>query len=179
MKKNLIILAITFSLIAFSAQAIAVKVFPSELEIKANPGVLTKEEIMVKNPGENVALYEVYVDNFSDWIKIEPESFILESKKSKKVTLEVKNNEEGIFSTTVSVVAKPLSERKFKANSGIKIPFKVKISEREGRFLAAISKFFKEKSLIYVISLTLFLILVAIFLMRKKRRAKKLNQAKN
>lgn len=176
MRKILPILIIIFFLTANFVEAVAVKVNPSEIKIEANAD-LTKKEIIIENPGNNVALFEVYPDNFSDWIRIEPESFILESGKSQKVILEIKNKEIGIFSTMISVVAKPLSEREFKANAGVKIPLEIRIAQREKlNFLAAISqsiKIFREpKNLIFIFIIILILTLAGILIKRKKRISK-------
>jgi len=172
MRKILLILIIISFLTANSVQAIAVKVRPSEIKIEANTGVLTEQEIIIENPGENVALFEVYLDNFSNWIKAKPESFVLESGGLQKVILEIKNEEIGVFSTMVSVVAKSLSERKFKANSGVKIPLEIRVIQREElNFLANISQgligFFKSKSSIYLFSIILILAVIGIWIKRR------------
>jgi len=162
MKKILLIL-ILFSLLAGGfVRAVAVKVRPSKIEAEIKAGVLSEREILVENPDNNVAFFEVYPDNFSDWIKAKPESFILEGGESQKVVLEIENKETGVFLTMISVVAKPLSERQFKTNSGIKIPLEIRVSEREGLyFLANISQFLKSplgfKAIIYILSFFLIL----------------------
>ena len=175
MRKILLILIIVSFLIAGFAEAVALKVRPSEIKIETNLGILAKEEMIIENPGGNVALFEVYLDDFSDWIKIKPESFILESGESQKVILEIKNEERGIFSTMISVVARPLSERKFKANSGVKIPLEVRSTEREKiPFLAAISQnlidFLKSKISIYILGIILVFTLAVIWIQRKKKK---------
>lgn len=171
MKKILAILIIVFFLAAGLVRAAAIKVRPSEIKIEAKPGVPIEEVIIVENPGGNVALFEVFLDNFSDWVKIRPESFTLEAGESQKLVLEIENKERGIFSTTLSILAKPLSERKFKANSGIKIPLEIKISgEKENMLLAALYGFFDQqvsvKFLLYV--LAIISILLPVFLLTKK-----------
>lgn len=137
----LLILAICFFSIDF-ALAVAVKVRPAQMQMEARPGILAKKEITVENPGNNVALFEVYADDFSERIKLRPESFTLQPGEQQKVVLEVKSQETGIFSTMVSVLAKPLSGRKFRANSGVKIPLQVRISEKKtNMFLASLYPF--------------------------------------
>lgn len=174
-KKILPILIIISFLATNSVQAVAVKVNPSEIKIEANAGVLTEKEIIIENPGENVALFEVYPDNFSDWIKVRPESFILESGKSQKVILEIKNKEIGVFSTMISVVAKPLSEREFKANAGVKIPLEIRTSEKKSElWLASIlgnfGRLFKnQQDLIYILSIIFILVLFGLLMVRKKK----------
>ncbi len=183
MKKILLILIIFSFFVGGFVQAIAVKVKPSEIKIEVKPGVLIEQEIVIENPDNNVAFYEVYLDNFSSWIKAKPESFILESGESQEVILEIKNKERGIFSTMISVVAKPLSERKFKANSGVKIPLEVRIGEKEkSYFLANISQIFKlllkSEIIIYIPGLLLILILTGIWI-RRRNISKKVDVAKS
>lgn len=182
MKKILLILIIFSFFVGGFVQAIAVKVKPSELKIEVRPGVLVKQEIIIENPDNNVAFYEVYLDNFSSWIKIKPESFILESGESQRVALEIKNKEMGVFSDMISVVAKPLSERKFKANSGVKISLEIRVSEKEKPyFLANISQIFKlplgPEAIIYIFGLLLILILAGIWI-RKRDISKRINAVK-
>jgi hypothetical protein len=172
--KYILLITLFFYLATTQVQAVAIKAIPSEIKIKTESGTLIKKELLIENPSATVALYEVYVDNFSDWIKVKPESFTLESGESQKIVLEIKNEENGIFSTTISAVARPLSQRKLKANSGVKIPLEVRISEREGVFLASVSKVFKGENLIYFLFIILLLALTGIFLVKKERRTKKI-----
>ena len=177
MRKILLILIIISFLVANFVQAIAVKVKPPEIKVETNVGVLTEQEIIIENPGDNVALFEVYLDNFSDWIEAKPESFILESGKLQKVILEIKNKEIGVFSTMISVVAKSLSERKFKANSGVKIPLEIRVTQgEESNFLATISqnikRFLSMNNVTFIFSIILVLALVGIWLKRRKRISK-------
>lgn len=173
MKKILLILVLTSFFVTGVVQAIAVKVRPSEIKIEVDSGVLTKQKIVVENPDNNVAFFEVYPDNFSSWIKMKPESFILESGESQQVFLEIKNKETGVFLTMISVVAKPLSERRFKANSGVKIPLEIRIGEKERPdFLADIFQNLKASfgadAIIFVSGLVLILILFGIWIRKRK-----------
>lgn len=178
MKKNLLILIliiISFS-VANSVEAVSIKVSPSEVKIETSAS-LTKKEITIENPGNNVALFEVYLDNFFDWVKINPGSFVLEGGKSQKVNLEIENKESGVFFTTISVVAKPLSEREFKANAGVKIPLEIRVSEKKANFwMASVLGNFKEllknqQSLIYIFGVILILVLFGL-LMKKNKKVK-------
>lgn len=176
MKKNLLILILIIIsfLTANSVEAVSIKVSPSEIKIETSAN-LTKKEIIIENPGNSVALFEVYLDNFSDWIKIKPESFILEAKKSQKAILEIESKETGVFFTTISVVAKPLSEREFKANAGVKIPIEVRVSEKKSNFwMASVLENFKglfknQQSLIYIFGVILILILFGLLIGKNKK----------
>lgn len=157
MKRILLILIVSLFAANFTWAA-ALKVQPAEIEIEVVRGVLAEEELMIENPGDNVALFEVYPDNFSDWIKVRPESFTLEQGEKQKVVLEIKNQEAGVFSTMISVVAKPLSGRKFQANSGIKIPLEVRISKaKTSMFLASLYPF---RFSIHLMSAVIILLLI-------------------
>ena len=176
MKKNLLILIlIIISFFAVnSVKAVSVKVKPSEVKVETSAS-LFKKEITIENPGNSVALFEVYLDNFSDWVKINPESFILEAGKSQKVILEIENKETGVFFTTISVVAKPLSEREFKANAGVKIPLEIRISEKSANlWLASLSENFKklfgnQQNLIYIFGVILILVLLGLLIRKNKK----------
>ncbi len=172
-----IILILTSIFLAATANASALKITPSEVKLDAVFGKTEQKTITIENPGSDVALFEVYLDNFSDWVKIKPESFILEAGKSQKVILEIKKKEIGVFSTTISVVAKPLSEREFKANAGVKIPLEIRISEKKAEpWLASILENFKrlfdnQQNLIYIFSIISILVLFGL-LTAKNRKAK-------
>ncbi len=173
MKKFLLILIIFSFLTPCLSQAAAVKIRPSEIKIDINAGVLAKEEIIIENPGADVSLFEVYLDNFSKWIKINPESFVLESGESQKVILEIKNYETGVFSDMISVVSKPLSERKFRANAGVKIPLEIRITQGKRLNLSAaifqsIRGFLSFKNSIFILGIVLISILIGISIGRKK-----------
>jgi hypothetical protein len=111
--------------------AVSLKVSPSEIEIKAQEGKKAEAEIIIENPGENVALFEVYPDDFSDLIKASPSSFTLEAGEKRGVILISQNKESGVFSTYLSVKASPLAGGKLSASSGVKIPLRVVIQERQ------------------------------------------------
>ncbi len=157
MKRILLILIVSLFAANF-AWAAALKVRPASIKVEIPYGVLAKTELMIENPGNNVALFEVYPDNFSDWIRIKPESFTLEQGEKQRVILEIKNQEAGVFSTMISVVAKPLSSRKFQANSGIKIPLQVRISKaKTSVFLASLYPF---RLSIHLVSAVMILLLI-------------------
>lgn len=175
LKKTIFLTLAVFFLIANSAQATAIKIQPSEIKIEAEAGVLVEKKIIVENPDNNVALYEVYVDNFPNWIKIKPESFTLESGGSQKVVLKIQNQETGIFSTMLSAVARPLSERKFKAGSGVKVPLEIKIFKTNQEiFAAAIFRTIINKIstnfLIWILYIFFSCFLLSILFLRKKRK---------
>lgn len=166
------LLFIVFLWFAIPIKAIGLKVFPAEIKLEVGLGEAVKQEINIENPAPEVALYEVYSDEFGDWLEIAPQSFVLEQGQSKKAIVKLIAREKGIFSTNISVVAKPLSQQRFLANSGIKISFELKVSEKKGMaFLAFLQGFLEKKIpltyLFYLIGVSI-LVGVFIFFFRKK-----------
>ncbi|MDD4990125.1 MAG: hypothetical protein PHW31_02335 [Candidatus Pacebacteria bacterium] len=169
-KKILIIFLAIACLFSWGfANAVALKVSPAELKIQTNAGQTASKEIMATNPDNNVALYSVYPDEFSDLIKIKPESFVLESKQSQIVVISAKSQQTGVFSTYISVVGKPLGEQKLKANSGVKIPIEIRVSnnKKNSVFLASLSSFLEKDIPIWILILILGAITVGFFAKRK------------
>jgi len=153
--------------------AIGLKVKPNELNMQGTMGSVVRREIVVENPDNNVALFEVYPDNFSDWILVKPASFTLESGKSQKVILEVKAKETGVFFTDISVVAKPLADSRLAVNSGVKIPCHITISERAGAFTAFLAGFWNKKiAPIIILGLILLVVFFLFFVFWRRKNQK-------
>lgn len=90
--------------------------------MKARVGNLTTVRLLVTNPSSDVAVFEVYPDEFAAFVKANPSSFTLESKAEKMITIEVTAREAGQFSTLLSIVARPLASNAFQAGGGVKVP---------------------------------------------------------
>jgi Flp pilus assembly protein TadB len=88
--------------------------------------------IKVSNPSSDVAVFEVYPDDFAAAIKAIPSSFTLESGSEKYVTLAVKTAQEGRLSTLLSVVGRPLASNAFQAGSGVKVPLAITVASATG-----------------------------------------------
>ena len=158
------------------AKAAGVKVTPAELKIESKAGVVAKREIVVENPSSFSTLFDVYPDDFSDWILVKPESFILENKEKQEVTVEIQGKESGVFLTHISVRAQPITEAKFRANSGVKIPLEIKITEdKKAMFLAAISNVLEQsipvKHLFLIIVFSVLLLSFTLLLLKRKSRS--------
>lgn len=173
---NKLLTGLIITIICFTApvfvEAASIKVKPPEVKIETSSDFFQKE-IIIENPGSNVALFEAYLDNFYDFVKIKPESFILEGGKSEKVILEVRGKEAGVFSGMISVVAKPLSEREFKANAGVKIPLEIRILEKSSEvWLASVLNSIKNNQwLIYILVIVVILSLMSVLFLRKKKQS--------
>ena len=88
-----------------------------------------KASITVSNPTQDVSLIEVYPDDLIRFIRVEPRSFTLEPAEEREVGIVFDFEDEGVYSTMISIVARPLGARTFKAGSGIKIPANISVEE--------------------------------------------------
>ena len=122
----------------FAASAAGVEVTPARLEIQAETGKQMQEKITVSNPTVDVLLFDIYPDDFKDIISISPASFTLESGERKTVALSIAaTKKERVITTYISVLAKPLADSRFSANTGVKIPLSISVSESAKKPLPA------------------------------------------
>ena len=122
-----------------AAAAVGVAVNPARLEVFGRSGQERVETILVSNPARDVAIFEIYPDEFEAMIRIAPASFVLESGDQKKVTIKIAGTAAGRFETLVSVIARPLSESAFNAASGIKIPLSIEVAPTEKSLALALT----------------------------------------
>lgn len=171
MFKKFLLLTIFIILLSPTAvSAVGVSVKPSKLKIEALVNELTSVSFEVKNPSDIVSVYDVYLDDFSDWIKPAPSSFTLEAGESKKIRLQIKPQNEKIVGTIVSVVTRPLSDRKFQANSGIKVPLEINVITP----IKSEEPFLDPTRLIYLIDAAITLIVLALILVKLVKKQKTL-----
>ncbi|MBU4332282.1 hypothetical protein KKD20_04120 [Patescibacteria group bacterium] len=165
MSKKISLLTITIFLLTTTiAQAVGVSAVPSKLKVDAAANEISSAHLTIKNPSNKVSIYDVYADDYQTWIKIQPMSFTLEAGEIKKVTLSIKPPQAGVFSTNISVVAKPLSTREFQANSGIKIPIQISVLENRQK-----KNWLTMTNALYVIDILLGFILLMTFVTRRRR----------
>lgn len=175
MKIKIIILTLIELSFAVNVGAVSLKVAPSSIRVEAISGKTGQSSITIENPGSAVALFEVYTDDFSDWVVINPSSFTLNPGEKKEVSIYTASKEEGVYGTLLSVVSKPLSDREFKANAGVKVPIEIKVSRNKfGIWLASVSDNFKglfggPGYLVFGTGIVFILILFIILIMKKKR----------
>lgn len=111
------------------AYSIGVAVDPSELSINISGNAEATAILRVKNPSREVAIFEVYPENFEDSVVPIPGRFTLESSEERTVTIKVLPKQTGAFATNIAIVARPLSDPIIGVGSGIKIPLRVLIGE--------------------------------------------------
>lgn len=108
-----------------------IKVSPSKLTLQIPAGRTSSLELTVSNPTSDVQIFEVYPDDFDEYVSALPSSFTLEAGGTKpvRVAVDTRNHKtEAVLQTNLSVVGKPLAEARFQANSGIKIPVQILIT---------------------------------------------------
>lgn len=129
------VILISLFVVVANAEAVGLSVSPPELKASGSFFKPASAKFTVKNSSDDVALFEVYPDDFENAIKISPESFILESGEKKEVEAKADFNKLGKYRTDISVVAKPIADSSFKTAGGLKIPFSVEVSEENSSYL--------------------------------------------
>lgn len=127
---------------AENAYALGVEASPSIIKISAEAEEINEAKITVKNPSKEVSLFEIYPDEFENFISFSSSSFILESGTSKEISLQIKSDKEGIFKTNISIVANSVVPNKFNVGSGVKIPIEITITPQKNNFRFSSAAFF-------------------------------------
>jgi len=124
--KRVIFIGLILLGVPFGVCAAGIQVSPSSLKFEIRAGEEAEKEIVVVNPAADVQIFEIFADEFSDLVKINVSSFTLEPNSKKTVSIKIdsksKNKNPGIYKTHLSVIAKPLLDSRFQANTGVKIP---------------------------------------------------------
>jgi|GEM_PF-1417249 hypothetical protein len=137
MTKIAIYILLLLATLAFGYTALAagIQVSPARLDFTVFGNRQASQTLTVVNPTDNVQLFEVYPDDFTEQIKTMPTSFTLEAGAKKTVTITVlpqqgnTQNSGQILSTNLSIVGKPLdSSQPFSVGTGVKIPLNVILS---------------------------------------------------
>ena len=125
------LLAMTFFLfiLPFRVQAIGISVSPAKLEMEVFANEEKEAELQIKNVSSNVALFEVYLDDFESFVKARPSSFVLESQEEKRIKIKINPQEAGRYLTKISVLARPLDKKELQIGSGVKIPLEIEVGE--------------------------------------------------
>ncbi len=127
----------TFLLIAFAftykAQAIGLSITPASLSITTQENEPASAAMQVANPSREVAMFEVYPEDFDGLIVPIPSRFTLQSGESRTVFIKVIPKQEGLYSTNLSLVARPLIDPILGIGSGVKLPIRVEITKSTSR----------------------------------------------
>jgi len=148
-----------------AVSAVGVAVYPAEVSIEAAIGEQTTTRLKVSNPSSDVAVFEVYPDEFDQLIKISPSSFTLESSEERQVIITVTPRESGRLHTAISVVGRPMASSAFQAGSGAKVPFTINSINSASGFALAIENVNSGAWAVFVVGLGL------VFIVAKRRKS--------
>lgn len=120
-------------LIPALASAAGIDVSPATIDLAVNKDETAEETIVVANPTADVQIFEIYADDFKNLFTFAPASFTLEAGEriSVRLSFDPKPTNSALLSTNISVLATPLADSKFNANTGVKIPTTVRILHNE------------------------------------------------
>ncbi len=122
------LLLLGFALLLFPSIALAsgIQASPDKLQFEIQNNAETKN-IVVANPTGDVQTFEIYPDSLEQSISVSPSSFTLEAGNRKTVSVTVQPNKlsSGVFTTTLSVVGKPITTSQVQVNTGLKIPLTI------------------------------------------------------
>lgn len=105
-----------------SLHAIGASVQPSKVEVSGFEGERIVEHVTVSNPSGHVALFDVSIDEWTEFVSVKPQSFTLQAGENRLVELAADLPSSGTYTTYVSIVARPLSDSVFQAGTGLKVP---------------------------------------------------------
>jgi len=171
--KSLIFLFFLTLLLPGIIKAAGLQVTPSELNFNLPNNELVDQEIVVVNPTADVQIFEVYADDFSKIITARPASFTLESGGRKTVVIEVRSelveSEPGLYQTDLSIIAKPLLDSRFPANTGIKVPVTIAVHSGEERSSVSLPLW-----VFYVTGVAIALLLFLVYFVRRIKQPRNL-----
>ncbi len=102
--------------------ALGISATPSEINLTTRVYQPTYKTVVVKNPSSETAVFDFFVDDFEDIIRVRPKNMILASGEEKRVAIEMLPSREGIFTTDISIVARSLSSQSLRSGAGLKVP---------------------------------------------------------
>lgn len=155
--KKFILLFILFILLPQKLSAAGLFVNPSKLFVQTTTKHRVYKELTIKNISLGPLIYNLYSDELSEMITINPSIFRLEPTEEQKIKITIKPTITGTLITNISIVAQEIDRRKFNADAGVKIPLEIialpEIAINYSKFL--IGKLF---GLIIIIGLIIILI---------------------
>jgi hypothetical protein len=149
----LVVIALV-ALIPAHVSAIGLGISPSKLTIEVRPGAVVKETIYVMNTTGEESRFQVYTDEqYRDWIRIEPDQFVLapDTHKIVEIVASPPHLASGTHDLNVYVVSMSPGSG-FHLGAGIKVPTRVNIRG----FSISIILLLIETALIIFLSLLLF-----------------------
>lgn len=110
----------------FTASAAGLQVSPARLDFDMPAQGEEIKKIIISNPSADLQLFEIYADDFTDIISINPRTFSLESGARQEVAISVtasQNTE--LKQSNLSIIARPFSTENIVISSASKIPITI------------------------------------------------------
>jgi hypothetical protein len=127
-KYSILIVVFCFLANVGLAEAISIGVKPTEINIAERIGEQRTAQLLIKNTGQEPAMYKVYPDNYEKNIKVIPGEFKLDGGEEKIITVSSRWWWLGNFNSSIAIVARPLNIGNAASVPGVKIPFKIAVS---------------------------------------------------
>ena|SRR3989338_1305125 len=138
---NSSILALSVSVILsipWMVSAIGISATPATLAIKTTVNREGMARFIVSNPSIEVGLFEVYPEEFEEFITVIPSRFVLEAGERREVLARVKRREVGTLRTTIAVEAQPLGVPSLGVGGGVRLPLSLEVSGESRLFSATV-----------------------------------------
>lgn len=121
----MLIYLLLFFFPALPAQAAGLQLQPTAIKVDVYDQIV-QSKLVVSNPAKEIQLFEIYADDATDIIEINPQTFTLEAGARKEVLLKIKPQANtSIINTNLSVISHPFSIENFAINSAAKIPITI------------------------------------------------------
>jgi len=147
-------------------KAAGLAVTPAKVNLEMTTGQEKNVSLEVENTSSNVNLYDVWLDDEFNFIKITPQSFTLESGEKKKINLIITGERELSLATTISIIGRPLGIQEFNLTPGIKIPLSISIAPQQKKLI--------NEYLIYtILSLMVLTVVVWLIILTRLKTKKK------
>ena len=117
------------ALIPVQVAAIGLGISPSKLIIEARPGAVVRENLYVMNTTGEESQFQIYTDEqYMDWIRIEPDQFVLapDAHKTVEIAASPPHLSSGIHDLNIYVVSMSPGSG-FHLGAGIKVPTRVNV----------------------------------------------------
>lgn len=116
-------------LIPVPASALGLGISPSKLTISTRPGGIVKETLYVMNTTHEESQFQIYTDEqYQDWIRIEPDLFILapDANKTVEITASPPHFASGVHDMNVYIISTSPGSG-FHLGAGIKVPTQINL----------------------------------------------------
>jgi hypothetical protein len=165
MRKLLILILLVSSFFVASNQLLAagLLVTPDKMEVQTIVKESVSQDIYIKNISQGPVIYNLYSDELTDQINIQPNFIRLEPKEIQKIRVRVKPSKVGLYLTNIVVLAQDLNRRQFNAAAGAKVPLKIDV-------LPSPVSFFQKNFFWVIIGISVVILALDILIIIQRRK---------